>query len=427
MSEMARAENEISTAWAHAARLLDEGDKLAQHYTNLQNLVDTYRGVLSTLRRLPNEILLEIFQHTFTHLDNLDTFGNAPWLVIQVCRHWRAVALASPGFWSHFIIPGGENLQSLLMATAFPAQVERVRGGPISIYFAADPSPHVLAMFLPLSSQWDNISLDTSLFMSPPLSDHVFPALRRLTLYYLGPEPREVCRNDAMPALEDLVLNLYDCGLPKAVKSSIPWSQMQKCALRDLDSADFLWIVAQLPHAKVVIRIGNNLEAPDASLMATTSVIRSLIFAHCSRNFVSDVLTSLSTPALDEFVLSDTRDTFADYPLGERVVQFLDRSGCTLKHLRFNLHLEEQDLIAILGSPHIHSVIHLNFPRTVLPPRALAALAVPLPNLCRLTLGGALDEGLLLAALSTYNYPTILPLDGNLQLGELQVILTGRS
>ncbi|KAJ7029878.1 hypothetical protein C8F04DRAFT_1006415, partial [Mycena alexandri] len=104
MGQIAHAENEISTGLAHAARLPDERDKLAQRCTNLQDFVGMYRGVLSALRRLPNEILLEIFQQTFTHVDKLNLFDNAPWIVSRVCRHWRAVALASPGFWCHFVV-----------------------------------------------------------------------------------------------------------------------------------------------------------------------------------------------------------------------------------------------------------------------------------------------------------------------------------
>ncbi|KAJ7020821.1 hypothetical protein C8F04DRAFT_881535, partial [Mycena alexandri] len=98
------AENENLTVLAHAARLPNEQDKLAQRCTNLQDFVDMYRGVLSVLHRLPNEILLEIFQQTFSHVDKLNLFNNVSCIVGRVCRHWRAVALASPGFWCHFFV-----------------------------------------------------------------------------------------------------------------------------------------------------------------------------------------------------------------------------------------------------------------------------------------------------------------------------------
>ncbi|KAJ7740077.1 hypothetical protein B0H16DRAFT_1758220, partial [Mycena metata] len=348
-------------------------------------------------------------------------------LVSQVCRHWRAVALASPRLWRHIGFPEGEDAQSLFMANIFPVQVERVRGGPVSICFEGDPPPEILTPCLQLSSQWENISLSISSFLSPQFSDYVFSALTTLLLFYLGPVPMtDVSRTDSLPALVKLSLDLYECGFPQRLKSLIPWWQLQKCDLRDLDSLDFLWIVTQLPQdADVVVVNGSNEDHSRAAPSPTTSLIRSLTLNGCLC-FLTDVLDVLSAPALDTFVLRDFNPGVLDYPLGARLMHFFDRSACTLTHLKFTARLQEDDLIHVLQSSHVRNLIDLDLGLTWLSPRELAALvAGPLPKLCRLTLGGARDENVLLEALGTHNRPRISCSEEYLSMGKLQVTLTG--
>ncbi|KAF8215113.1 hypothetical protein K438DRAFT_1800738 [Mycena galopus ATCC 62051] len=60
--------------------------------------------MLSPIRRLPPEILGEIFSLVVStmfraYLPPPET-QHAPWLLTRVCRHWSAVALANPALWS---------------------------------------------------------------------------------------------------------------------------------------------------------------------------------------------------------------------------------------------------------------------------------------------------------------------------------------
>ncbi|KAJ7740074.1 hypothetical protein B0H16DRAFT_1758209 [Mycena metata] len=427
MSQIKQAEKEISRAITEAARLKDTLNKLAQHRTNLEDFVSIHRGVLSTLRRLPNELLSEIFKH-------LDSFYNASWCVSQVCRHWRAVALASPRLWRHFVLPEGKAAQSLFMANNFPAQVERVRRGLVSIWFEGTPPREILTSLLRLSSQWEDVSFDISSFLSPQLSDHVFSALTTLCLSHLGyGATTDVSRTDVLPALEQLVLNLYNRGLPQDLRSLIPWSQLRDYHLCDLDSLDFLWIAARLPQdANLAVNNGynKNESLPSPSPSPTTSLIRSLTLNNCYRKFLTDVLDALSLPALDTFFLRGSRCGVIEDRLGARVLRLLDRSACPLTHLELCAPLHQDDLTPVLQLSHVRSLIDLNLRRTPLFPRELAVLAEgPLPNLRRITLGGVLGdhESPVMEALGRYNRPRISSSEEYLPVGELQVILTGLS
>ncbi|KAJ7740078.1 hypothetical protein B0H16DRAFT_1464965 [Mycena metata] len=313
-------------------------------------------------------------------------------------------------------------------ARALPTvdQMERVRSGPVSIWFG-EPWPlnlrsEVLNPCLQLSSQWEVITLDISSFLSPPLSNLAFPALTTLTLFHMGSETTaDVSRTDFLPALEQLVLNLGDHGLPQDLRSLIPWSQLRNCEVRELDSRDCLWIAARLPQdANLVVDNGYNGVKSLLGPSPTTSLIRSLTLTQCYRSFLIDILDVLSVPALDTFALHHDA-TEARVGLGAHVARFLDRSASTLTHLELTAHLEEHDLVHLLKSSHVRSVIDLKIANIWPTPPVLAALAEgPLLKLRRLTLGGAQDENVLLKALGTYNRPRISSSEEYLPMGELQ-------
>ncbi|KAJ7193955.1 hypothetical protein GGX14DRAFT_587419, partial [Mycena pura] len=80
-------------------RLQDAIDQLSTQLGALQSFVERHRGVASAVRRLPSEILFEIFTHSLN--TNRSSFHpkNALTDIIRVCARWRAVALASPLLW----------------------------------------------------------------------------------------------------------------------------------------------------------------------------------------------------------------------------------------------------------------------------------------------------------------------------------------
>ncbi|KAJ7627844.1 hypothetical protein DFH06DRAFT_728234 [Mycena polygramma] len=72
----------------------------------LRQAVKTYKAVVSPIRRVPPEILGEIFSYLvpshFSEIDQLEpvVIDHAPWSMTRVCRHWSAVALETPALWS---------------------------------------------------------------------------------------------------------------------------------------------------------------------------------------------------------------------------------------------------------------------------------------------------------------------------------------
>ncbi|KAJ7167930.1 hypothetical protein C8R46DRAFT_1094547 [Mycena filopes] len=424
-AEVERAEVEIATLTPHITRLRDAIKRLTQNRYKLGHFAKVHRGVLSALRRFPNEILLEIFQYTVNPTAE-EASSRAPWLVSQVCGHWRSVVVASPYLWRHILCPDswdrGSKDKSMLL------QIQRVQGAPVSMQFPSGHPPldSALALCLGTSSQWEDLTIGYDLFVASALTNLDFPTLKTLTLIHRDYGVRQFpSQPHSLPILEHLVLH----GRGELRGLLLPWSQLRKCDLAYLQSADVLGVLSQLRNADVSVLTGHGNNDPHP---ATRSLIRSLTITHPTQNFLRDVLDALSSPALEKLTLQDD-DAVPQGPcgsLGERIARFLVRSACSLTDLYLDNELDDDDQLHILGSPHIRSVVHLDLPSTVLTSRTIALLACPLPNLRRLTLrsrsltirGDGLDEELLLTALATHNQPVISSGAGNLE-GALKVVL----
>ncbi|EKM77376.1 hypothetical protein AGABI1DRAFT_16347, partial [Agaricus bisporus var. burnettii JB137-S8] len=80
---------------------------LSLERSSLEKSYDAHVSVLSPIRRLPNELLSEIFlsrghdilfpAETLPSLTNL--YDDSLWLILQVCALWRSIALSTPLFW----------------------------------------------------------------------------------------------------------------------------------------------------------------------------------------------------------------------------------------------------------------------------------------------------------------------------------------
>ncbi|KAK7031032.1 hypothetical protein VNI00_013822 [Paramarasmius palmivorus] len=74
----------------------------------LQSFINDHRALLSPARRLPRDIIAEIFLHCLP-TDQLPTCdaSKMPLVLTTVCRSWREIAVTTPRLWRaiHFVIP----------------------------------------------------------------------------------------------------------------------------------------------------------------------------------------------------------------------------------------------------------------------------------------------------------------------------------
>ncbi|KAJ7196761.1 hypothetical protein GGX14DRAFT_326958, partial [Mycena pura] len=90
------AEAKISIIDDQIAQMQRTLDRLGSRRVQLQDLVQSHRSVVSTIRRLPTDILGEIFSHASrSPVHSPEALSR----LVGVCQRWRTIALASPLLW----------------------------------------------------------------------------------------------------------------------------------------------------------------------------------------------------------------------------------------------------------------------------------------------------------------------------------------
>ncbi|KAF7299768.1 hypothetical protein HMN09_00982700 [Mycena chlorophos] len=133
-------------------RLRELEDNIRQFQTQRDELVAhiaTHEALLSPIRRVPVDILQEIFLACLPEGRNCVMSANdAPLLLGRVCSHWRTLAYQTPALWTrlHIVQPGGlysPSLEakyqaiSLLRLSAAKDWLERSGQLPLSLSFSA--------------------------------------------------------------------------------------------------------------------------------------------------------------------------------------------------------------------------------------------------------------------------------------------------
>ncbi|KAJ6594646.1 hypothetical protein B0H19DRAFT_908650, partial [Mycena capillaripes] len=75
-------------------------DKLAEERESLGAYVEAHRALISPVRRLPLDIIQEIFLACLpTHRNCVMSAYKAPILLGRICSLWRAISLSTPRLW----------------------------------------------------------------------------------------------------------------------------------------------------------------------------------------------------------------------------------------------------------------------------------------------------------------------------------------
>lgn len=90
---------ELSQIDARLSELETEARTLKQQRLSLLASRDQHRSVLSVVRRIPPEVLNEIFVH-LARSEHFDALTGSQRALVEVCRTWRAVALSNGALWS---------------------------------------------------------------------------------------------------------------------------------------------------------------------------------------------------------------------------------------------------------------------------------------------------------------------------------------
>lgn len=344
-------------ATRNALELLDnQRDSVVQE-------VDKMNGMLSPLRRLPADILGEIFlacrekhsPHTFLETNSLDT-RDFPWVLVRVCSRWRSVGNSLRALWSSISI----NLDAapLTDASAFLLDLCIQLSGKtlLSVQLRAKsfdipPGWEPLQTLLSSSYRWKSVVLELTPASIPSLSSlhGALDSLRVLDLQieYDGSDDLDVQASNVFeiaPHLHIVRAAVEDISS----RFSIPWHQLSEYLYL---YTDYNGVHAFPQHLDILRRTPDiqkcdldcGAETEYTGQIITLTKLRGLYLVEKEFEGIAALVRHLALPALDDM------DLEGDWVDVNPILSLLDRSQCRLTELTLRMpYLTADDLIRLL-------------------------------------------------------------------------------
>ncbi|KAK7012818.1 F-box domain-containing protein [Favolaschia claudopus] len=311
------------------------------------------RAILSPLRRIPPELLREIFFLTLPPLAHgLDAkkfdLGVSPWLLTHVCGLWRVVSLSMPSLWSQIAIDyhysDSSNYYSLRVA-----ETQLRRASLLKIHFYSSEIMDAglqLEMFNLLASQcsrWEELSIGLTSIIAPslllPLRNRL-PSLHRLSLEVSHPPSTGTSELQCLDCF-DSAPSLIDFECYSLLPITLPVEQFVRYELNALweRHLQILNQASNLVEARIQIAFQGDADWPDLPAHAVNLV-------HLRRLFVSHgfALRYLRAPDLEQLALVDNLDSMTSLTSCFR--PFVSSSSCQIRRL-------------ILGSPSAATLVEI--------------------------------------------------------------------
>ncbi|KAJ7036638.1 hypothetical protein C8F04DRAFT_1257864 [Mycena alexandri] len=304
-SSMERVDDEITRLRQRLAQLEDRKTALSLHLAR-------NKAILSPLRRMPPELLLEIFSWTLPSilfLRRQDQFDvtDVPWILGHISSNWRAVALSSPSLWSVVAVNYTGALGNPL--TAYPLamlETQLARAQKLKIHFYASAASddgaqtEIFKFLAAQSSRWEELSISLTPVLAsliPSLRDRI-PSLRRLWLQW------EALESQADVELIDcfeIAPSLIDVGLYNEYRSIPIHLPAQQLTRYHLDAPwevheGLLQQAQNVVEARIDVRFDPNPWSESYEVIEISSL---------RRLYVSEpeVLNRLRAPYLEEVAL----------------------------------------------------------------------------------------------------------------------------
>ncbi|KAJ7741327.1 hypothetical protein B0H16DRAFT_1033005 [Mycena metata] len=243
-------ERELALLDAQIEELETTLSELKEKRASLSAPIDAHRALTSPIRRVPHDVLLEIFFSCLpsTHNALIDA-SEAPLILGLICRHWRNVAYTTPRIWSSIHIPS-LNYRDLPPKTVLAlekvveAWLERSGSCPLSVSFTEsftehiDPSdpalnqPSPMSQLLTASRRLRRLELTASARALQPilnLGPDALPLLRSMAIKTSGNKSFSEFSMDALNAPGVQEISLSVAGDP--LSFPLRWPQLTRLNL----------------------------------------------------------------------------------------------------------------------------------------------------------------------------------------------------
>ncbi|KAF7305157.1 ABC protein [Mycena kentingensis (nom. inval.)] len=294
------------------------------------------RGVLSPLRRMPPELLADIFVMTMPPLESADnryagfSFTSTPWALTHVCARWRMVATQTRRLWSQVIITFLEDSKTDYPPELLELHLQHGRG--FFVEFEAsdersfEPQLRVFELIARHAERWVRLFIGLSTTLLPAFNAlrGRLQSLRTARLEWIGsrsssPEaPLSIrCLEDA-PALSEVhILNEYDYVPTPLNPEHLTWLSLD--APWDVHAE----LLRRAPNLETVhIHVDFDVSWPPAPDQAENTIL----LKQLHRLYASDanVFDYLRAPAVEHLALRTEGDELHFPPA---ILRLLERSG----------------------------------------------------------------------------------------------------
>ncbi|KAG1747955.1 uncharacterized protein EDB91DRAFT_51716 [Suillus paluster] len=325
-------------------QLVEKKDKITQS-------MNLHKRLVSTLWRLPTEVLSQIFHHCLPTIPafneiQLPSQLEAPVMLTAVCRRWREVAVDTPSLWCKIHVPIVSRDHWEGQAFCCHSWLKRSRGLPLSLSLKcdADDSTKLRGLLQPYVDQISSLHIHIHTFRDADEPDVLLEDLTALQDLTIVVEDRDLVYDmqsideDFSQSISQLpftlrslrIIGLY---LDLDVISSVNpvWAHLTDVEIEIHEPSDF-------PH---LLQLGPNIsslkvyvESDEAGVFEpfTHTKLQSLRigFGHSARNILSRLLNVLTLPNLRILQVNGVEM----WP-HESLKAFLSRSNCTLETLIF--------------------------------------------------------------------------------------------
>ncbi|KAF9482405.1 hypothetical protein BDN70DRAFT_919182 [Pholiota conissans] len=341
---------------------------LSKRRSKYQEFLRLHRCLISPLRRLPDDILSEIFKQAA--YSKRGVFPTPPWAISQTCSDWRALALDLPLLWNYIHIDLDEQHKTHAFLQYLDMLFHRSRSSPLDLYISCARSKlnynqHPTIGILTKHSErlrflFMNMSGQT-LRAFKDIKGHLC-GLNSLMLRLHGPFPDEsIDIFEVAPQLQSLDVE----GLPPPKRLIVPWSQILTYSDDCINSNARDTVLASSPSLEDIHFNCRSLFFPRLwTVLPSTRLEKLSRFSMEFRPSLSDVerpperfFDGLTLPALEELRLIN----FYDVQVERTIKHLILRSHTSLRKLELSCPSESLlpgTLTAILGyMPHLTHLI----------------------------------------------------------------------
>ncbi|KAF7371151.1 F-box domain-containing protein [Mycena sanguinolenta] len=339
---LACLDDEISKLQDKLTQLQDERASLSKYLTR-------NKAILSPLRRMPPELLGEIFSWTLPSMKEIwarkHYLADSPWVLSHTSGSWRMVSLSIPSLWSRVAIDYSleEEEYSLPLVEA---QIRRAQNLKVHFYASRESDSHrQRQMFEVLSKhslQWEELSIGITSDMVPLLAALCgqLSSLKRLWIQWDDGEAENLegavqsinCFQTAASLVEFGFCNQSNFG-----PVSLPTHQLTRIQL-DGPWEDHRGVLKLAPNLIEARLRFENYDEPQAELID---------LLHLRRLRLSNpkALDNLRAPALEELSFWVPPNQPPDV---QAIQAFTDRSACPLRRLSLGGFPDAQTTIQML-------------------------------------------------------------------------------